>query len=95
MHFHVVGGSMGLFSIVLVDMFGLENISKTLGIFLFCNGIGLLCGPPIESTTIYDSLHFTIFSQFGALGTQRFNETLNGVVDKRTPTALLREVKVC
>ncbi|XP_048247467.1 monocarboxylate transporter 12-like isoform X1 [Haliotis rufescens] len=47
-----VGGSMGLFSIVLVDMFGLENISKTLGIFLFCNGIGLLCGPPIESSLV-------------------------------------------
>ncbi|XP_067668186.1 monocarboxylate transporter 13-like [Haliotis asinina] len=44
-----IGGWMGVLSVVFVELFGLDNLSKTFGMNMVCQGFGALAGPPIQS----------------------------------------------
>ncbi|XP_067668185.1 monocarboxylate transporter 13-like [Haliotis asinina] len=51
-----IGGFFGVLTLVLVQLFGLQNLSNTFGIFMMCIGFGAFGGSPIQSylSTIYD-----------------------------------------
>ncbi|XP_067668183.1 monocarboxylate transporter 6-like [Haliotis asinina] len=51
-----LGGFSGVFPLVFVQLFGLQNLSKAFGMFMMCLGLGAFGGSPIQSylSTIYD-----------------------------------------
>ncbi|XP_071086288.1 monocarboxylate transporter 13-like [Haliotis cracherodii] len=51
-----LGGFFGVLTLVLVQLFGLHNLSKTFGMLMMCLGFGAFGGSPIQSylSTIYD-----------------------------------------
>ncbi|XP_046325636.1 uncharacterized protein LOC124110368 isoform X4 [Haliotis rufescens] len=44
-----IGGWMGVFTLVVVELFGLNNLSQTFGMNMVCQGFGSFVGPPLQS----------------------------------------------
>ena len=48
-----IGAYVGLTSVVLVDLLGLEKLTNAFGLLLLFQGIASLIGPPFAGTTKY------------------------------------------
>ncbi|XP_067668211.1 monocarboxylate transporter 13-like [Haliotis asinina] len=44
-----IGGWVGILSLVTVELFGLDNLSRVFGMHMVCDGLGSLVGPPVQS----------------------------------------------
>lgn len=54
-----IGAYVGLTSVILVDLLGLEKLTNAFGLLLLFQGIASLIGPPIAGTTLM--FFFAIF----------------------------------
>lgn len=48
-----IGAYVGLTSVILVDLLGLDKLTNAFGLLLLCQGIATLIGPPMAGT-LYD-----------------------------------------
>lgn len=51
-----IGAYVGLTSVILVDLLGLEKLTNAFGLLLLFQGIASLIGPPMAGT-LYDLMH--------------------------------------
>lgn len=69
-----IGAYVGLTSVVLVDLLGLERLTNAFGLLLLFQGIASLIGPPFAgmdlllSNLIFDNLAYKLTSHHSAVG---------------------------